>query len=465
MEIAHHSPSRGVKDAYDYPHDTTIKETPNMETEVFIWALNIWYALMICVVLILLWYLYEQRNILFRRISFPDSFLENPYILLSKKESMAHLAFLKKVQACHDGYIEDYRTFKSGRKRYIEYILFLPGIDDPGKIDSLVPEYTEEEKHVALKFAENTTRVETIEKPPTACYRFRQCLSRSEYASADKTQEKNRGEKEFGTFVAISMFLLAYLFILNAACDAYCDWTSLSFAEELHAYVSVALIFFSLNYTLFYAGKISFAIQAVMAFAYTALFAVLNSFWNYLVNQCDNILVYDLKCVWLAVLIVFAVSFCCLLGEWKVLSMIKRKEDKEVQLRLQQIGQALEQDMLANWQDALRFALLWGNKEAREQIAEIVEEKAGKRQTLRTTGAEMLQCIQEISSPTLVIIEDVDELLRETDGQKLLFKIVYSVGTHEGKLILLSQYRPTDIDGLSDKTLYLLEHFWIESLR
>lgn len=91
-----------------------------METEVFIWALNIWYALMICVVLILLWYLYEQRNILFRRISFPDSFLENPYILLSKKESMAHLAFLKKVQACHDGYIEDYRTFKSGRKRYIE---------------------------------------------------------------------------------------------------------------------------------------------------------------------------------------------------------------------------------------------------------------------------------------------------------------------------------------------------------
>lgn len=132
---------------------------------------------------------------------------------------------------------------------------------------------------------------------------------------------------------------------------------------------------------------------------------------------------------------------------------------------LQQIGQALEQDMLANWQDALRFALLWGNKEAREQIAEIVEEKAGKRQTLRTTGAEMLQCIQEISSPTLVIIEDVDELLRETDGQKLLFKIVYSVGTHEGKLILLSQYRPTDIDGLSDKTLYLLEHFWIESLR
>lgn len=323
-----------------------------METEVFIWALNIWYALMICVVLILLWYLYEQRNILFRRISFPDSFLENPYILLSKKESMAHLAFLKKVQACHDGYIEDYRTFKSGRKRYIEYILFLPGIDDPGKIDSLVPEYTEEEKHVALKFAENTTRVETIEKPPTACYRFRQCLSRSEYAdaSADKTQEKNRGEKEFGTFVAISMFLLAYLFILNAACDAYCDWTS-------------------------------------------------------------------------------------------------------------------EQDMLANWQDALRFALLWGNKEAREQIAEIVEEKAGKRQTLRTTGAEMLQCIQEISSPTLVIIEDVDELLRETDGQKLLFKIVYSVGTHEGKLILLSQYRPTDIDGLSDKTLYLLEHFWIESLR
>lgn len=315
MEIAHHSPSRGVKDAYDYPHDTTIKETPNMETEVFIWALNIWYALMICVVLILLWYLYEQRNILFRRISFPDSFLENPYILLSKKESMAHLAFLKKVQACHDGYIEDYRTFKSGRKRYIEYILFLPGIDDPGKIDSLVPEYTEEEKHVALKFAENTTRVETIEKPPTACYRFRQCLSRSEYAdaSADKTQEKNRGEKEFGTFVAISMFLLAYLFILNAACDAYCDWTSLSFAEELHAYVSVALIFFSLNYTLFYAGKISFAIQAVMAFAYTALFAVLNSFWNYLVNQCDNILVYDLKCVWLAVLIVFAVSFCCLL--------------------------------------------------------------------------------------------------------------------------------------------------------
>lgn len=380
---------------------------------------------------------------------------------------MAHLAFLKKVQACHDGYIEDYRTFKSGRKRYIEYILFLPGIDDPGKIDSLVPEYTEEEKHVALKFAENTTRVETIEKPPTACYRFRQCLSRSEYAdaSADKMQEKNRGEKEFGTFVAISMFLLAYLFILNAACDAYCDWTSLSFAEELHAYVSVALIFFSLNYTLFYAGKISFAIQAVMAFAYTALFAVLNSFWNYLVNQCDNILVYDLKCVWLAVLIVFAVSFCCLLGEWKVLSMIKRKEDKEVQLRLQQIGQALEQDMLANWQDALRFALLWGNKEAREQIAEIVEEKAGKRQTLRTTGAEMLQCIQEISSPTLVIIEDVDELLRETDGQKLLFKIVYSVGTHEGKLILLSQYRPTDIDGLSDKTLYLLEHFWIESLR
>ena len=249
MEIAHHSPSRGVKDAYDYPHDTTIKETPNMETEVFIWALNIWYALMICVVLILLWYLYEQRNILFRRISFPDSFLENPYILLSKKESMAHLAFLKKVQACHDGYIEDYRTFKSGRKRYIEYILFLPGIDDPGKIDSLVPEYTEEEKHVALKFAENTTRVETIEKPPTACYRFRQCLSRSEYAdaSADKTQEKNRGEKEFGTFVAISMFLLAYLFILNAACDAYCDWTSLSFAEELHAYVSVALIFTSLD--------------------------------------------------------------------------------------------------------------------------------------------------------------------------------------------------------------------------
>ena len=145
--------------------------------------------------------------------------------------------------------------------------------------------------------------------------------------------------------------------------------------------------------------------------------------------------------------------------------MIKRKEDKDVQLRLQQIGQAIEQDMLANWRDAFRFALLWGDKEVREQIAEIAEEKAGKRQTLRTTGIEMLQRIQEISSPPLVIIEDADELLRETDGQKLLFKIVYSVGMHEGKLILLSQYRPVDIDGLSDKTLYLLEHFWIESLR
>ena len=73
----------------------------------------------------------------------------------------------------------------------------------------------------------------------------------------------------------------------------------------------------------------------------------------------------------------------------------------------------------------------------------------------------MLQRIQEISSSTLVIIEDADELLRETDGQKLLFKIVYSVGMHEGKLILLSQYRPADIDGLSDKTLYLLECFWV----
>lgn len=436
-----------------------------METEIFIWAFNIWYALMICVVLIFLWYLYEQRNILFRRLSFPDSFLENPYILLPQKERIAYLAFLKKVQACHDGYIEDYRTFKSGRKRYIEYILFLPGIDNPGKIDSLVPEYTEEEKHVAQKFAENMTRVEAIEEPPTACYRFRQCLSRSEYAdaSADKTQEKNRGDKEFGTFATISMFLLAYLFTLNTACDAYCDWTSLSFAEELHAYVSAALIFFFLNYTLFYAGKISFSIQVVMAFAYTALLAVLNSFWNYLVGQCEgdyfNILVCDLKHVWLAVLIVFAVSFCCLLVEWKVLSMIKRKEDKDVQLRLQQIGQVIEQDMLANWRDAFRFALLWGDKEVREQIAEIAEEKAGKRQTLRTTGIEMLQRIQEISSPTLVIIEDADELLRETDGQKLFFKIVYSVGMHEGNLILLSQYRPADINGLSDKTLYLLECF------
>ena len=107
-----------------------------MVIEIISWALKILIVILIASVLCLAWYVWDRRNLLFRGIAFPESFIENPYILVPKKEGNAHLAFLEKVKACHRNYIEDYKTVKEERKRFIEYILFLPSI--------VVPDRTEE---------------------------------------------------------------------------------------------------------------------------------------------------------------------------------------------------------------------------------------------------------------------------------------------------------------------------------
>ena len=66
----------------------------NMVIEIISWALKILIIILIASALCLAWYVWDRRNLLFRGIAFPESFIENPYVLVQKKEREAHLAFL-----------------------------------------------------------------------------------------------------------------------------------------------------------------------------------------------------------------------------------------------------------------------------------------------------------------------------------------------------------------------------------
>lgn len=65
----------------------------NMVIEIISWALKILIIIPIASVLCLAWYVWDRRNLLFRGIAFPESFIENPYILVPKKKETHILPF------------------------------------------------------------------------------------------------------------------------------------------------------------------------------------------------------------------------------------------------------------------------------------------------------------------------------------------------------------------------------------
>ena len=208
-----------------------------MVIEIISWALKILIIIPIASVLCLAWYVWDRRNLLFRGIAFPESFIENPYILVPKKEGNAHLAFLEKVKACHRNYIEDYKTVKEERKRFIEYILFLPSIVVPDRTEGfsaaqlltlaealVAPgELTKEERPLALEFAAEIHPVSEMKDKPIACYRFRQHLTATEYAEASYSRGKaKRSKKAFAVFVIIQMAVIfgeVFLHIYRRICE------------------------------------------------------------------------------------------------------------------------------------------------------------------------------------------------------------------------------------------------------
>ena len=228
-----------------------------MVIEIISWALKILIVIPIASVLCLAWYVWDRRNLLFRGIAFPESFIENPYILVPKKEGNAHLAFLEKVKACHRNYIEDYKTVKEERKRFIEYILFLPSIVVPDRTEGfsaaqlltlaealVAPgKLTKEERPLALEFAAEIHPVSGMKDKPVACYRFRQHLTATEYAEASYSRGKaKRSEKAFAVFVIIQMAVIFGEVFLIAFTDAYVNYVS-TFAEKIGCYLTLARCF------------------------------------------------------------------------------------------------------------------------------------------------------------------------------------------------------------------------------
>lgn len=465
-----------------------------MAIETINWVLRILIIIPIASALCLAWYLWDRRNLLFRGSAFPESFIENPYILMSKKEEEAHLAFLEKVKACHQNCIEDYKTAKEEGTYFIEYILFLPGIVvsertegfsetqllalaealvAPGKL-------TEDERPIALKFAAEMHPVGGMKYEPVACYRFRQRLTAAEYAEVSCSGRKvKHREKVFAVLMMIQMVSLFDILFLNAFTDAYVCYV-LTFAEKIGCYLALAALFS----TIFYGRRVN-AEKAplveiiVMAFLYTACVILLNNLWRYLLSDVLfkdgqlylRILLADLKdrtgMAALRYPLVFLASACGLFAEEKIFSREGKKEKVAEVERVQDVDRIVE-TMVSNWDNSFQFVFLFGTAENRKRLIQKAEDIFKKREEgqcfhISVDGIpQLLQGANTAAEHSLLIIENVDDyLMIDPHNTDILFRIITAVATRNGKVILSSTLRPGDIEGLNECHLMLLDCFFV----
>lgn len=468
-----------------------------MVIEIISWALKILIIIPIASVLCLAWYVWDRRNLLFRGIAFPESFIENPYILVPKKEGNAHLAFLEKVKACHRNYIEDYKTVKEERKCFIEYILFLPSIVVPDRTEGfsaaqlltlaealVAPgKLTEEERPLALEFAAEIHPVSGMKDKPVACYRFHQHLTAAEYAEASYGRRKVRhSEKAFAVFMMIQMATLFGMLFLSAFTDAYVNYVS-TFAEKIGCYLTLALLFSAILYSRrVNTKKASLAEIIVMAFLYTACVILLNNLWRYLLSDVwfkdgqlyFKILLADLKnCAGMAAFrypLVLLASACGLFAEGKIFSHEGQKEKAAEAEQVQHVDRIVEK-MVSNWDDSFQFVFLFGTAENRKgliQKAEDIFKTRVEGQCFHISADEMLQLLQSenaIAEHSLLIIENVDDyLMINPHNTDILFSIITEVAARNGKVILSSALRPGDMEGLNERNLMLLNCFLVEQV-
>jgi len=469
----------------------------NMVIEIISWALKILIIIPIASVLCLAWYVWDRRNLLFRGIAFPESFIENPYILVPKKEGNAHLAFLEKVKACHRNYIEDYKTVKEERKRFIEYILFLPSIVVPDRTEGfsaaqlltlaealVAPgELTKEERPLALEFAAEIHPVSEMKDKPIACYRFRQHLTATEYAEASYSRGKaKRSKKAFAVFVIIQMAVIFGEVFLSTFTDAYVNYVS-TFAEKIGCYLTLALLFSAILYSrCVNVKKVSLAEIIVMAFLYTACVILLNNLWRYMLSDIwlkdeqlyFKILLADLKnCAGMAALrypLVLLASACGLFAEGEIFSREGQKEKAAEAEQVQHVDRIVEK-MVSDWEDSFQFVFLFGASENRKgliQKAEDIFRKREEGQCFHISADELPQLLQSenaIAEYSLLIIENVDDyLMIDPHNTDILFSIITEVAARNGKVILSSTLRPGDMEGLNERNLMLLNCFLAEQV-
>lgn len=467
-----------------------------MVIEIISWALKILIIILIASALCLAWYVWDRRNLLFRGIAFPESFIENPYVLVQKKEREAHLAFLEKVKACHRDCIEDYKPVKEERKHFIEYILFLPDIVVPERTEGfseaqllalaealVAPgKLTEEERPLALEFAAETHPVSGMKDKPVACYRFRQCLTAAEYAEASYSRRKAKhSKKAFAVFMIIQMAVLFGMFFLNAFTDAYVNYVS-TFAEKIGCYLALALLFSAIIYgRRVNTQKASLAEIIVMAFLYTACVILLNNLWSYLPvagfkdgQFYFEILLADLKdYAGMAALrypLVLLASACGLFAEGEIFSREGQKEKSAEAEQVQHVDRIVEK-MVSDWEDSFQFVFLFGASENREGLIQKAEDIFRKReagQCFHISADELPQLLQSenaIAEYSLLIIENVDDyLMIDPHNTDILFSIITEVAARNGKVILSSTLRPGDMEGLNERNLMLLNCFLAEQV-
>ena len=467
-----------------------------MVIEIISWALKILIIILIASALCLAWYVWDRRNLLFRGIAFPESFIENPYVLVQKKEREAHLAFLEKVKACHRDCIEDYKPVKEERKHFIEYILFLPDIVVPERTEGfseaqllalaealVAPgKLTEEERPLALEFAAETHPVSGMKDKPVACYRFRQCLTAAEYAEASYSRRKAKySKKAFAVFMIIQMAVLFGMFFLNAFTDAYVNYVS-TFAEKIGCYLALALLFSAIIYgRRVNTQKASLAEIIVMAFLYTACVILLNNLWSYLPvagfkdgQFYFEILLADLKdYAGMAALrypLVLLASACGLFAEGKLFSREGKKEKAAESEQVQHVDRIVEK-MVSSWDDSFQFVFLFGTAENRKRLIQKAEDIFKKReegQCFHISADGILQLLQgenAIAEHSLLIIENVDGYLKiDPHNTDILFSIITEVAARNGKAILSSALRPGDMEGLNERNLMLLNCFLVEQV-
>lgn len=467
-----------------------------MVIEIISWALKILIIILIASALCLAWYVWDRRNLLFRGIAFPESFIENPYVLVQKKEREAHLAFLEKVKACHRDCIEDYKPVKEERKHFIEYILFLPDIVVPERTEGfseaqllalaealVAPgKLTEEERPLALEFAAETHPVSGMKDKPVACYRFRQCLTAAEYAEASYSRRKAKhSKKAFAVFMIIQMAVLFGMFFLNAFTDAYVNYVS-TFAEKIGCYLALALLFSAIIYgRRVNTQKASLAEIIVMAFLYTACVILLNNLWSYLPvagfkdgQFYFEILLADLKdYAGMAAFrypLVLLASACGLFAEGKLFSREGKKEKAAESEQVQHVDRIVEK-MVSSWDDSFQFVFLFGTAENRKRLIQKAEDIFKKReegQCFHISADGILQLLQgenAIAEHSLLIIENVDGYLKiDPHNTDILFSIITEVAARNGKAILSSALRPGDMEGLNERNLMLLNCFLVEQV-
>lgn len=467
-----------------------------MVIEIISWALKILIIILIASALCLAWYVWDRRNLLFRGIAFPESFIENPYVLVQKKEREAHLAFLEKVKACHRDCIEDYKPVKEERKHFIEYILFLPDIVVPERTEGfseaqllalaealVAPgKLTEEERPLALEFAAETHPVSGMKDKPVACYRFRQCLTAAEYAEASYSRRKAKhSKKAFAVFMIIQMAVLFGMFFLNAFTDAYVNYVS-TFAEKIGCYLALALLFSAIIYgRRVNTQKASLAEIIVMAFLYTACVILLNNLWSYLPvagfkdgQFYFEILLADLKdYAGMAALrypLVLLASACGLFAEGKLFSREGKKEKAAESEQVQHVDRIVEK-MVSSWDDSFQFVFLFGTAENRKRLIQKAEDIFKKReegQCFHISADGILQLLQgenAIAEHSLLIIENVDGYLKiDPHNTDILFSIITEVAARNGKAILSSALCPGDMEGLNERNLMLLNCFLVEQV-